>query len=475
MIEVKKNIVTTISGNQVERSLCRKIGNEFYEMNVDCVLIDNKWYRKGNARIYFNSVENKYMKITPNTTTGICGYDLKDNSYTIGSFEREFENSFKIDTKRGTYLVADEKIFNSIPKVWDNINGKFRDLQMTAYSGYNKYADVKNNKYIYDMERLYNSESLIPLFSKVDNSKYTKNLLPSNNTFYLIDKYSFGLEIETSNGIIPEHKCRQLGLIPLRDGSIGGHEYTTIPMIGNKGINLLINQFKTVEKYCELNKECSLHVHFGNFEYDEVTTVRLYNLLYYLQDELGKMFPYYIYNTGAYKTSGKDYCKKFPKPVVNITHLYDRLSASNAIWNGNFHLNHPLDPQKNQKWNNNCRYYFCNMINIMFGESPKTVEFRMHTPTFNHTKVINWMFICMSILNFAEKMDISETEMKGISLKDVINYSNDVQSAEVINNYISERKEYFNKCFEVYSDTYGVLDLLQDTDVLYKTPYDVRK
>ena len=78
-------------------------------------------------------------------------------------------------------------------------------------------------------------------------------------------KYSFGLEFETSNGIIPEEICFADGLIPLRDGSISGNEYSTVVLQGHKGFNLLYQQLETLRKYTRFDKECSLHIHFGGF------------------------------------------------------------------------------------------------------------------------------------------------------------------------------------------------------------------
>ena len=46
-------------------------------------------------------------------------------------------------------------------------------------------------------------------------------------------------------GYIPQEICYRDGLIPLRDGSISGLEYSTVILKGNKGINLLQQQVET--------------------------------------------------------------------------------------------------------------------------------------------------------------------------------------------------------------------------------------
>ena len=60
--------------------------------------------------------------------------------------------------------------------------------------------------------------------------------------------YTFGLEFETAGGFLPQHRLYELGLIPLRDGSITGIEFATVVLQGNKGLNLLKRQIIT-QKY----------------------------------------------------------------------------------------------------------------------------------------------------------------------------------------------------------------------------------
>ena len=471
-----ENMVDTVSGKKIDRKLCIRIGNEFYEKNVDCFNIDDSWYRKGNPKIYFNSIEDRWMKITENTVQGIVG--VKENgSYLTGSFEMSFENSYMLHTKNGQMYVSGRDLFQSIKKVYDTSAGRYMDTAAATQCGFNPSEHGKGNNYPYSFERLYNSESLIPRFAAIDHNKYNQNLLSrvnrSDKSFPLFSKYSFGLEFETSGGIIPEHRCKELGLIPLRDGSISGHEYTTIPMRGEDGINLLMNQMAELKERCVINKECSVHVHFGNFPLNEKLILNLYNISFALQNELGNMFPAYIYNTAKYKKAGKDYCKRLPQRFDSISSLYYFLAEQRAEWNGRFTNQHPQDPNRDRKWENHQRYYWINFINLLFGSNAKTVEFRIHTPTFNSSKIINWLFICTAILNYAEKFD-GKIDFKNLSLNDIIMFSYDERTAGTVNSYIATRKIFFEECLNVHSDTYGVVDLIQDGDTQFDTPYAAR-
>jgi hypothetical protein len=55
----------------------------------------------------------------------------------------------------------------------------------------------------------------------------------------------------------------ELGLIPLRDGSITGIEFSTVVLQGNEGLNLLKQQVEALNANTIFDKDCSLHIHFG--------------------------------------------------------------------------------------------------------------------------------------------------------------------------------------------------------------------
>ncbi len=345
------------------------------------------------------------------------------------------------------------------------------DAQYAFSTSFDKSKDRANNSYAYGFERLYNSEGLIGTFSKVDNSKYINQMINvekiSAKDLMVLRKYSFGLEIETANGIIPEFRCKELGLIPLRDGSITGHEYTTIPMYGSDGVNLLVNQMAEIKERCSIDRNCSVHIHFGNYSLDESKILNLYNLCYLLQNEIGAMFPYYIYNSGNYKSNGKDYCKKLPSRQTSIKQLYTYLADGNASWQGSFTEAHPSDPRRDRKWEIHQRYYYVNFINMLFGNGAKTVEFRIHSATTNSDKLVNWLYICMAILNYAENNLISETPM---TLSEILEFSYSDKTVNILNDYIEVRKQYHKTCQQKYSDTYGYFDIQDDKTMSFKTP-----
>lgn len=465
MLKDKNNNVITIFGNTVNKKDCISIGGEYYQKNIDCFNIDGRWYRKGNPRIYFDDIKKEWRKVTANVIEGVIGYDENSFSYEFGKFEKEFESDYFIETVYGRVTICNKDLFDRIPKIFSEYHGLFYDYKYAYSMNLDINKGGRGNSYIYSFERMYNSENLIDRFSQVDNSKYTENLIFKSESD-IINKYSFGFEFETSAGVIPEYKCKQLGLIPLRDGSISGHEYTTIPMKGMDGINLLANQLKEIKNSCSIDRNCSVHLHLGGFPLDENKIIKLYNLCYSLQNEIGELFPYYVFNTSRYKSNGKDYCKKLPRSVDSIDDLYSFLSDGHSDWGGSFIDPHPSDPRRDRKWEVHSRYYYCNFINMLFGDKIKTVEFRIHNATTNIDKIVNWLYICIAILNYAE----NGTPMKSITLKDIVEFSYKDETSAILMDYISKRKEYNKMCFNKLGDSYGYFDLMDDKSMSFKTP-----
>ena len=211
--------------------------------------------------------------------------------------------------------------------------------------------------------------------------------------------YTFGLEFETSAGIIEESLCVRDGLIPLRDGSITGIEYSTVVMQGNEGLSLLEQQLGTLRSRTAFNKECSLHIHFGGFPLNTEKIFRVYYLCRIFQNEIMKLVPELTFNTSSYKSSGKDYCKLLPE-FRDFNQLYQGLVGRNYL--GSLTQPHPNDVDRNRKWQINTRYFWVNFINTICYTVNKTIEFRLLRPTYNKGKIFTWMYIMNAILRYAE-------------------------------------------------------------------------
>ena len=202
-------------------------------------------------------------------------------------------------------------------------------------------------------------------------------------------------------GYIPQDICFRDGLIPLRDGSISGIEYSTVVLKGNRGLNLLKQQLDTLKKYTKFNKECALHIHLGGYPVDPLSIFILYKVWFYIEQylETESLVPRQTFYTNEYKNNGKSYCKHLPY-CSNFNKLYKFVTTENFL--GNLYQPHPADKEKRAKWNIQSRYYGLNLVNMLCYKKPKTVEFRFLRPTFNFRKITLWLYVLNAVLKYSE-------------------------------------------------------------------------
>lgn len=251
--------------------------------------------------------------------------------------------------------------------------------------------------------------------------------------------YTIGLEYETSQGYLPEEICFRDGLIPLRDGSITGLEYSSVVLSGNEGICLLEQQVKSLRKWTAFNKECSLHIHFGGFPKETWAVWNLYRICLNLQNDLSRILPPATFHSSSYKNSGKDYCKLLPS-FRNFENLYQSLVGLN--WEGSFTVPHPNDPYRDRKWNIPTRYYFVNFINFLCYDVNKTIEFRFLRPTYNIRRIKSWIYLFTAILQCAEKIGkVKDNYEYPMSFSEVfrVAYGNDVEFIEFLDEEVSRQ------------------------------------
>lgn len=310
--------------------------------------------------------------------------DFNDNPYTVEILDCD-------DTRVSVENI--EKIKDAV--YFDYTCGIFRLKQVgspTPTMGYIKRSHV----YPYTFSQRYEAADYMSMFKNRCIVENQKKFMCSSDL-----KYTFGLEFETAVGCIPEYRCFIDGLIPLRDGSIGGNEYSTIVLKGTKGLNLLYQACNTLREYTMPNKECALHIHFGGYPVDPDAIFTLYSVFRLFQDSFNALGNRFMYNTDRYKANGKNYCQKLPT-FDNFNDMYEAFVG--IPYFGNLYQSHPADTSHQHKWNITSRYYAFNFINMICFDSPKTVEIRCLRPSFNFSKIYTYILIFNALLIFAEKL-----------------------------------------------------------------------
>lgn len=411
---------------------------------------------KDSGEIYL--INNRYIRFE----TGTLVYDEYFKRYTLNSKDL-VEGIIKIDNKNNFikgFFTPNKKInvyleYNGEKHIVLNKNCLNYNFRFERQSGIYKFfrsqkaSDfVKIQKVSREIKESFPYDSIGKTNSV--KKKFEANYEPFSNTAIrniskAIGKYSFGLEFETCSGLLNQEDLENLPILPLRDGSIEGLEYVTIPLSGSKGISALIDCLKVLKTKTKYDDSCSVHLHLGNIPRDEESILSIFKLFFYLQEEIFRFFPLYKrYNLGVKKkiySQAYDY-KKIREVVQDVnfdnknevkncfSNLVNYLAGQENFFESKRSLldniqAHPQDPNGRSKWNITNRYFYINFIPIIF-VNKQTIEFRIHNPTYNAKKICMFMLLNISIVDVAlknKKQIIEGTFFKNLKGNDNCVYS----------------------------------------------------
>lgn len=457
-----------------------KADNRYYLPGVTCFRVRHsngtlKWHRWNNGKIGFN-VENQSWELIN---------VLEENIELIRGVYNEYGHSgyFKMNPFKNVYLVENptEKLSASTLCISSDMAVKLGYVESLKDGVWiNKKVLTPSNiaklneKAVFRYDRTainYNADESNHTYISIIQ-EYKKNLhliQPSGRcaeAAKLLDAYTFGFEVETCNGTIPKNLIGPMGVVPLKDGSLRDergvepYEYTTIPLHGEKGLETLRLLSDELQKRCEFNEKCSVHIHISGIKnITEEYCIALYKLGLNIQNEIFSLFPMYKTTPENYvKNFTKNYCGKldnigignkdlylnvnkiqYKKNVkADFDRLYNFLSDGQINkTNEDYNLHTFLNPKGNtQKWNIHSRYKWLNFASLVFTRK-RTMEHRLHTPTLNFTKLSSWLFICAAIMKFTE---VHQTQI----LTDEITYDLNTILQGYVNNFglSSYRDEY---------------------------------
>jgi len=482
-IKPNGKLVTTISGEQLPKKHCRLINKKYYKMGKRNIkdsgdvyqILSNKsgtkkWYRSNTGYIVYDYRKSMYMLKTDLEViveNGIVGID-KNQKPIFGTFSQDLKNPSitQVSFDGKIYICLSEEIIKNCQNFQEAISdGIYYERQSIPALQFTEPISCSKE---YKNSLPYDSKGITKKWIKMHEEKYKPVFLQQVEDYHhVLGDLTFGLEFETIKGKIPDSICNNLGLIPLRDGSIEGLEYVTIPLQGKNGLQTVIDSVNQLKRRTRYDNNCSLHIHYGNIPRTEEFFIGLYKVLFKIQEEMYDMFPLHKFKNFGIKK--KHYTKPLPLGTMlkldnkissktvkeNFNHVYSFLSMGSSYANFGNHLDniisHPSDPQGTSKWNIRTRYHWVNLIPLLFGNK-QTVEFRIHTPTYDANKIVNYLILCASIVNFT-KNNLSNilknsNSIANLTLHDLllmtIPKKDNVIIAE-LSNYIDQRKEYINR------------------------------
>jgi hypothetical protein len=359
-------VIETFDGSTAFKKDCRFIKGEFYIKNKQCFLIDGIWYRINSGFIVFDHEKQTWIvvKSNPSLVKGIVGYDMTTNEVILGSFTPNFYKNVTVTLPNGNnytcidYKILPQRLFNE-----DVVNGTFYHVGLNKRASKAFTYTFANHGYPFQLP--YCCKHYEPgIKAKFEEGlkegiKIDKKRANIANYGGVVGKYSFGLEFETNKGKIPNYKILESGLLPLRDGSINGIEFATLPLSGQEGVATLNDICELLRKYTNFTDNESLHLHIGNVPTNKKFVSYLYTLCCILEKDVYSIFPKYYAETSKFKARGKDYNMPLRKELVS-------LNPDETFENLTFYLGagkkyqgvgsaHPSDPNGDHKWGINER------------------------------------------------------------------------------------------------------------------------
>ena len=466
--------VITIKGEELPISQCRKFNKLYYkigDVNVqnsgDCYLINGKCYREETNMITYNHSVKQYVISDSTLIQGVV--DIIEGDLILGSFNNDINYSKILDKDNNRYYLLDPKIFENNNEYREELSsGNFYHISKLPSKRFNTIIlPSKNYKYSLPYDSKGIIENNLKNYSKNYNPEISKNI---ENYAPLLENLTFGLEFETTKGFVPNRILNKYGLIPLRDGSISGIEYVTVPMQGKKGLQCTSDILKILKERTKYDDNtCSLHLHLGNLPRTKEFILAFFKVGMKIQDEMFEMFP--LYKKYNYHIKNKNYSAPLPTfdllsqldPVINSDNidnnfgiLYKYLSMGQDFKSVGSDINnieiHPADPNGNQKWNIKCRYLLFNVIPLLFGNK-QTIEFRIHTPTYDVNKLFPFIFMNSLLVNFTiknqeyilkDKNFLNSFNLSSILTHQIDSYniSNKNHFMDLICSYVEKRKRH---------------------------------
>jgi hypothetical protein len=411
----------------------------------DYYLIKGKKRKASSKFLYYNWSERKYQLGKKGLTLGKV---VHNNKVIDGYFSIKYP--VYIDEENTLYQDLAVVIANDCEVTARIGPSNYRVAKKLKISAYNSDQSLFNyNAYDLNLYGAANNRAFITSTKRYNQNKKIKDQFAD-----LFAPYSYGVELETSSGKPANYLLEEFCLTPVKDGSIDGYEFITVPLSCQNVGSQLINIADALKFLCGVDNSCSLHVHMGNLPAPRRLLIPLYVLLYRLQNELHEMMPMYKKSLKYLvnkKGGAKDHCQYLPNlgfqmgPGENLEKNILTFFTEGEISSfDDLAAGKKYSKLEQQKWNVHKRYYFVNMLGYLFGG---TIEFRLHPGTLNKYRIIYWMLICTALIKFAlVKPKRCTSNTSKITLTDVIKEVYKVSNSAVYYTLI----EYITNCKASY-------------------------
>lgn len=477
-----ERIVKTIDGHWVLKDTCVKLAKEYganayTELSPEVTLLDNEYYLTKDLRELTYLDEKGTQCFTYKSKRQV---NTKEYSNYVNNVFARFKDKTNPQLDRIEYCWAPRSAVTTIPGLGCYVLiGTEAELtaaveEIIARESAKRTEDARNkcNTNFSDKDEVENIAKRIDpnyriwggkekLFGDIGEPVLSKQF---NLTGGL--GYCFGVEIETSAGVIPKQFAYDMEFVAVGDRSIGAAEYVTPVLQGNKGINYIKKLADICSEHVFVDDRCAIHVHVGsppssgasnwNINFDRRFGMAAIKLGCLIEEDLYKMLPKsrnpynrHCHSIMRYRNINEDNWKHYLAAFVfgPEENWGDRLNFNNYVYGTGSHT-------KDSRLATWCggRYKWLNLVRAFSSCNSRTIEFRIFSPSVNFEKIYNYILISLAFTYVAdhyhkEIMDGKVTLMSMLELA----YNKHPELLSKLTEFIKLRTEKFKRT--VYTKT----------------------
>ncbi len=286
-------------------------------------------------------------------------------------------------------------------------------------------------------------------------------------------QYSFGVEFETSQGLIKDkEKLEELQLFCVGDRSVGSAEYVTSPMMGDNGMDVLERISDELNKRTLVDDRCGVHVHVGTLwkakekgevpkakqapSFSDQFIMNSINLGAAIEAELYSSLPPNRQPCLYHCHSIKRFAPITPKNFETVLGAF--IFGPKEWWKEPndqcheklFNFDHyKLGPDRNKNsklgtWAEG-RYKWLNLIPSYTRTPHRTIEFRIFNGSTDFIKIRAFVLTSMAFTYVAD--NVPKLCVPGTTLSQVFNaaYPKYPSTIKFLEDYYGEMKERYNR------------------------------
>lgn len=272
-------------------------------------------------------------------------------------------------------------------------------------------------------------------------------------------KYTFGLEVETSQGLLPNALAEQLPIKIVGDRSIGAGEYVSPVLHGDAGIQYVQQVCEMLAAHTLVDDRCGIHVHIGGMDntkgvaegdFDRHFAVNAIKLGCQIEEAL-------------YKS-----CPESRKPTLKHCHSIQRWSDINEKNWREYLGSYVFGPEESWKtpWSFEAyrygeegfrrtnkvdtwcggRYKWLNLVHVLTKSSFNTCELRLFPGSTNFEKIYCYIMTSMAFVWFVENK--ANRIVKGdVTLEEVLTtpFTKAPEIGEKLVKFYKARTKKFNR------------------------------